>query len=568
MKLTAPKGTIALLLTAAVGCTPDDTGVDGPDDTASVEAQITAVGPLSYVVEFSTDAFTAGEVRYWPAEEGSDPASWLFMRDSSPTPSHRIPIHGLEPGRTYQGTMSTMDGSFSQGFTLETPETLPVHERSTYWPEFRDFEIRTMVRTEEPSLLEANTTMFTNLLFPGEKYTQVIGWNRAGAPVWTHVTPDNSAGGSGDVDVTVVGDCEDPQLVANACRALLIGGGLPAGEHLMELGFDHGIRYTGPEQAGVIGADNFMHHSARKWGDSYLTMTSTKPDQDVEVSDWLVLHDESFDPIASGDPTEGVLWDLVVNDEIGPLGYFGSTLGITDDGNTVYLYSRLENLLVGIDRQTKAVAWVLGERAADREWDPETVVIDTFAAGEPDWFYGAHGFETRSVSDTVLDILVHDNAITGEDLDEAQGAYSRAVEYRIDTEAATVQLLWAYPSAATEAEADLYINPNWGDVQYHGQNVVLFSGARGTDEIEGLPELTAIIELRPDYENQSAVRVWSMVLESESAGDGPVTVGLYSGHPAVDLYGEHNMPAPKLETTGEWTSFAFSSEEPYDAYGW
>lgn len=568
MKHPAPRATVALLLTAVVGCTPNNTGDERPADTAGLEATITATGPLSYVAEFSTDALTAGEVRYWPAEEGADPASWFFMRDGTPAPSHRIPIHGLEPGRSYRGTMMSMDGAFQRGFTIETPGILPVHKRSEYTPELEDFEIRTMVRTEEPSLLEANTTMFMNLLFPGEKYTQVIGWNRAGSPVWTHVMPEETAGGSGDVDVTVVGDCEDPQLVANACRALLIGGGLPAGAHLMELGFDHSIRYSGPEQGSFMGEDHFMHHSARKWGDSYLTMTSIQRDQDAGISDWLVLHDRDFDPIGSGDPTEGVLWDLVVSDELGDLGYFESNLGITDDGSTVYVYSRSENLLVGIDRETKAVAWVLGERAADMEWDPETTVIDTFVGGEPDWFYGAHGFETRSVSDTLLDILVHDNAITGDNPNGAEGSYSRAVEYRIDTNAATVQLLWAYPSAATEADADLYVNPNWGDVHYHGQNVVLFSGARSSNTIDELPEQTAIIELRPDYETNSAVRVWSMLLEAETDEGGTVTAGLYSGHPTRDLYGEHNMPAPEQDEAGAWRSFAFSSEEPYDTYGW
>jgi hypothetical protein len=560
--------TRALLLTTlwAVACGPsgcgqedgdtqgEDSASDSPagdspvGDSSDDEIDIVELGPLVRAVEFATTQACEGEVRFGRADSDRR----FFVREGSPLREHRVLVPGLRPGEHYEGVVTCEGTAVEAPFTIETGAELPLP--SGVPDPLALVRLRTRVTCPRPDLLEQESHLLTNIAFPQSngRIAQALLWDREGVPIWTHIAAEEHQG-SGDVDVSFGERCEAPYLENDACLSVLIGGGIPERSSPVEVAIDHATLHAwGPQPS--MGKDGYTHHAFAKAGDDYLTMSSQQT-ATGENSDWLVLHDETFDP--SEDPEAGVLWDAVIKEDIGSFEYFSNSLVMTEDGGTIAFFSRSTNLLVGIDRDTRSVAWAFGPGASKRTWADGVVAIDDFQGATPDWFHGAHGSKLRRHNEDQLDVLMHDNGVEKPESGVVEGEYTRAIAYRIDVVEGTVERLWAYPDGATEDQALLYLDSNWGDIEWHGDNVLLFSSAYDQASYNGLPQRTVITEIRPDEQTGTAELVWRMELEAESADGDPVIVGLYGGDVLEGLRGIAEAEAFTFANDGSWRSFDF-----------
>ncbi len=522
-------------------------GVDEP-----LLVEIEQIGPSSFVASFTAERETTATAAFWQGSETEPPDNHHFVQDgATASTDHELTILGLRPGRSYTAVVTATDaeGEVSQSETIpiETDNVLPLPSNSS--DDFDEVWLSTTVYAPRPDLMLEDRVLVTNLaLSLNDQMSMAVVWDRRGYPVWTHHVTDMTSGGTGDVDVTFLEESEQPWLSDNQGRAILLGGGIPTGTYVSEVSLDHQVRAELSEQGIFMGNEGFMHHSARKVEDHWLTINSI--DTDHGISDWLVLHDESFDPLVNEDPSEGVVWDLVVKEDLGDFTYFSNTLDYDEESDTYVFYVQMKDVLMGIDAESKQPRWVFGPGVDDREWESEVVVIDQLTdpggCGDP-WFYGAHGLEFFTVEgegDTERHLLAHDNGIQVSDT--AVRSYTRAVEYRIDTEQGSAELLWCYPQDAP-TQGDLaplaYSNRIWGDIERSGDNVFLFSGSPEA-EMDGVPSMTAITELHPDYERNEAVLAWRMVVSGHEDNAEGLIPTFYSGHVGMALHGTMGQVEP------------------------
>ncbi|MFH1468666.1 MAG: hypothetical protein ABIO70_30025 [Pseudomonadota bacterium] len=557
------KSSAALLLAAATACRPDATG----EEVTPLEVTATALGPLSWRLDFSTDEPTTATALWWEGEGATPPERYAYVEDGAVALTHHdLHVYGLRPGRAHRVLVRAMgeDGAAyaSAPLTIETPSVLPLpaHSNTAY----AEVRLRTRVFAPRPDLMTPNTVIATNLALSSvSQLAQVVIWDRRGHPVWTHFTTDETRGGSGDVDVLLVNGEGADYRDDNGARALLVGGGIPADTRTAIVGLDHQVQQEGPVQGGFISNDGFMHHDLDLVDGVFVTLTTTMIGRDP--SDWLVLHDPGFDPLVNADPRQGVLWDLVVSETLGT-GYFSNSLGWDPDSATVTYYAKPEGILFAIDQATSEPRWVFGPGVARETWPEGVVTIDTVqdSAGCGDvWLAGAHHVQVDRVAGDGPDevrVLAHDN---GEgSIAVAERGYTRALEYRLDLARGTADLLWAYPCGEPPHDALeplWYKDGIWGDIERVGDNVLLVSGEPWEEEDAEAPTVSVISELAPDYEAHSATLAWRMVLEADDGQDDLLFPGFYAGQAIRGLWGQAG---------GEDLDFAPDGEEPLVLSSW
>lgn len=526
---------------AAPACRPDDTGES--DDP--LEVTVTALGPLSYRLEFSTEAPTRATALWWEGEEEQPPARYAWVEDGEDADEqHDLHVFGLRPGLSYQALVrvESDDGrtASSAPFTLTTQEILPLPAHAP--DDFADIALRTRVFCPRPDLIDPGSVLATNLAISADaQLSQVVIWDRRGHPVWTHFTTDETRAGSGDVDVRLVGEGAEDYRSDNASRALLVGGGIPADTRTAVVGLDHRVQQEGPVQGAFIGEEGFMHHCASLVDGVFVTLSTTLTEEGP--SDWLVLHDGTFDPLVNADPRQGVLWDLVTLDAL-RVGYFSNSLEWDPQAGLVYYYAKPEGILFALDQRTRRTVWAFGPGVPHHSFSPEALLIgsveDVAGCGEV-WFTGAHHVTVDRVEgdrDSQVRVLAHDNGTRGVGAEPRD--YTRAVEYRLDLDTGTAELLWCYPRGEPEADAlePLWYQVGiWGDIERAGDHVIFYSG-EPWDEGTGIPTVSVIHELVPDYETHRATLAWRMILEADDGQAEKIVPGFYSGQAIPGLWGQ------------------------------
>lgn len=124
--------------------------------------------------------------------------------------------------------------------------------------------------------------------------------------------------------------------------------------------------------------------------------------------------------------------------------------GVTYDDakDTVIVSFRLQDAVIGIDRSTSEIKWILGDHT---NWRPDLAAKLLTPVGE-DFRWPWHGHNPRVTSEGT--IVMFDNGIyqarPGQERVPFERSFTRGVEFRVDEDAMTVEQVWA--SARTEDE--------------------------------------------------------------------------------------------------------------------
>jgi hypothetical protein len=359
---------------------------------------------LSCVVRWTTDSPATTELT--ATEQGGESFVWT---DEQPSTDHEVwvlglreqSLHSLEAvSRDLDGDIVWLaDGSFESG---QLPFPMPMVTRTAH----------------DPDRVQPGWTLTSFLVDSDLDHRAAVLLDEEGAVRWYHEF--DSMGAMAAVQVSRVEGGEH----------VLVGPLPDEGQRPFEVTLAGELVWEGPEQP-ALGLSGYMHHTLQKLsGGDYLALTYDYVEGDqIDVIEQI-----------DADGTVAWRWDsgaLVA--ELGS-GLWANAVQVDLEAGTVYVNSRMHSLLFRVDRASGDVVWSLG---ADGDF--------TAVGGHTDpWFSGAHA--TTRLPDG--NVLAYDNGNGARD-------YSRAIEYALDEEAHTAEVVWEFPGAL--AEVDWYTSV-WGDV--------------------------------------------------------------------------------------------------------
>jgi len=284
-----------------------------------------------------------------------------------------------------------------------------------------------------------------------------------GEPVWYYSPPSGQP--ASELDVSLVdGD------------RVLIGAAMWPGDSPVEVELSGTHTWEGPQQQDFL-TPGYMHHAFRQLATGhYLTLTSDFVDGNLTEVVW------EFD--AEGETLW--TWNAYEHLEIPPgeLSWLNAVTADLDRG-VAHVNSRGQSLLMEVDRSDGHVLWTLGEDG-DFAADP----------GHDDpWFDYAHAHEVQPDGN----VLIHDNG-------GAERAFSRAVEYALDHDAMTAEIVWEYPAGDP---GDPWYSYQFGDANRLDNGNTLITQL---DETGDVPRCHTV-EVAPDGE-----KVWELLYRTEASG--------------------------------------------------
>ncbi len=142
--------------------------------------------------------------------------------------------------------------------------------------------------------------------------------------------------------------------------------------------------------------------------------------------------------------------------------------------NTLLISSKLQYFLSKIDYETGAIKWICGNHENWKEpWQPyllEPVNFDTTEHPDHDWTYAQHMPRLTGRGT----FMVYDNGMSRPGTD-----YTRAVEYRVDTENMTVEKVWSYDlNDAARSLGSVQIYDDYSVQIGHGNKGYLYEVSR------------------------------------------------------------------------------------------
>lgn len=239
---------------------------------------------------------------------------------------------------------------------------------------------------------------------------------------------------------------------------VLVGPGVPPGKHPHEIDLTGHVLWEGPRQpdaADPLSAealDGAMHHEFRRLDDGRILTFFIDIRDDIE-GDEIALLDGDAQRVWSWNA-----WDhLTPPEEIDPTSGWTHFNSAVVEPDVMWVNSYAMSQIFEIDRDTGEILSVLGA-GGDYAGDPD--------ADEP-WFTKGHSIE-RTAEGT---LLLFDNG-------SINRGYSRVVEYAIDQEQKTADLVWEYPGDIADDE---WFNYVWGDVDELANGNLLLTQGIGTD---------------------------------------------------------------------------------------
>lgn len=404
----SPSRLLPLLL--ATACEPavsdgpivDLAFAENPDNTLSVWATWTTEVPATSTVRFGVSAN--------PEFEVADPTL---------TTEHRVLVYGLREAEAYQGyaVSETADGvTFTSDGAAFSAGVLPLD-----W-------LRAAAVTVEPDRMEPGWTL-CSLATGMITQTVLVMVDAEGEPRWYHIEQWDAS--FPDIQVSLVED------------GVAFGPGVPAGEAPGVIALSGARAWDGPTQPdGTF--DGRMHH-----------VFGALPD-DTFVTAWNVANGggASADVLRIVDRDLTVQWEWSFADQLDPHDYEEAgewtsvnSVDVDLDAGVAYIHARWLDLVFAVSLADDTVLWQLGQGIhGDFSGDP--------AAGYP-WFQGAHAVKRLPDGN----ILLYDN---GDSMDPAftDREYSRVVEYRIDEDTFTSEIVWEYPGTYS---SERWFSNTWGD---------------------------------------------------------------------------------------------------------
>jgi len=387
---------IAVLTFAAAGCTPP---LDGPVVEDNPHSTI------SCVVRWTTD--DPGTTR---VEFGEDGLAY-YVEDTELVIDHEIAVIGMRSSSTYRweavsvledGTeLRSEAGSYTTG-------ALPFDDLVLELTTFDDAR-------KEPGWTLTNVAI-ADVFSP----VRVMMLDDQGQVVWYHELEGEE--GRADIEVTLV----DGERV-------LIGGGIGSYQRATEVSLAGEVVWEGPEQVDITEflTPGEMHHQFhRRANGNYMVLS------------YELVDNEGFDIIEEITPELETVWRWRAAEHLAgahPIYAWGNAALLDADPDAVFYNTRNISTLYRIDRASGELEWSFGE-------DGDFAMLT-----EHDWPWPSHAHAPEFLADGHL--LLYDNGDMGRD-------FSRVIEYVLDQDAKTAEIVWEYPGALAN---DVWFNFAMGD---------------------------------------------------------------------------------------------------------
>lgn len=394
----------------------DDDDNDGDDDDTAEQLMISGLlieqstnNNLTFTVSWLTNLLASSRVEF-----GSDDHGWFFVEDSEPVTEHELLITGLRSEQLYELEVISENndiGVISETSELETDE-LP-HPFNLLLIDFNQ-------ELYDPDQVDSSFTL-VNVLAEGlseegkERRNVPVVLDQEGQVVWFRQLDDQPS--RGDLVVT---EAED---------GMLFGAGLIAGEHVQRINWLGEVLWEGPEQSdAAYGFGQVMHHHAEQLDNGNYLM--------------LQFDDDGGDVIREINPELEVVWEWYSTNHQDQIDQppFGNMVEVDLEAECFYYNSFLNRMYYKISRDNGQILWALG---LDGDFDISS-------PSEYPIVSGTHS--PRWTKDGTL--LFYDN--------QGHPDGTRLVEYLIDEQAMTAELIWEYPGELAE---DYWYQSSFGSVE-------------------------------------------------------------------------------------------------------
>ena len=445
-----PSLLLALLLAAAcAGCPTDPAGIGVIED---IHVDDNPHSTISCWVRWTSDDLTLGRVEF-----GAGGTLTAYREDLEPTTEHEVLVIGLRPDTEYalravEKDPNTGDEVASAELSYTTG-SLPFDDLIAELTEVDSARV-------QPGWTLTNITVDT-VFSP----TYAVLLDEEGQVVWYRGFDLHE--GRIDIEVTSLND------------RVLIGAGVPSGKRPVEVDWDGTVLWEGPEQVPLTEflTPGEMHHRFDKLSDGrYMALSYQVREVDGP--------DQGYDRVELLDADGAVTWSWDSIDHLPtPEDYVWGNAVLLEPGNgAFYFNSRNFSSLYRLDGETGDILWTFGE-GGDFAPDPDAAYPFPTQAHAPEFQEGGT-------------LLLYDNG-------GMERGWSRVVEYALDSDAMTSEIVWEYPGELAE---DDWYNFAMGDAdrQPNG-NTLITAGAL----IESNSR-SRIFEVTPDGD-----RVWEVQLHAE-----------------------------------------------------
>jgi len=262
---------------------------------------------------------------------------------------------------------------------------------------------------------------------------------------------------------------------------VLIGGTVPPLYHAEMVDLAGEVVWLGPQQPEEFLTDGSMHHIMRRLDNgNYLSMVYDA------VGATLV------DVIQELTPANEVVWQWHAADHLAGSTFIhlhGNMAQVDLPRDVVYFHAHQVHRLYQIDRASGEINWIFGSTGDFALTGPQQL--------RNPWFEYAHAPEVLPGGT----VLIYDNG------DGQTRGYSRVIEYALDEQARTAEIVWVYPP---DPASDSWFNLAWGDAdRLDNGNTLITSGS-----IVGADSPSRLFEVTPDGEI-----VWEAWMRSEIEGE-------------------------------------------------
>lgn len=366
------------------------------------------------------------------------PERTLELVPSGPAEAHALPVLDLRADRSYTLDLELVDDAGRTSTVSSSFDTRPLPAK------FPDIE----VIVHEPERMEPGRTLVSLRAGRQDGGDYLIALESSGEISWWY---------------RAHGQVSDARLVGD--RMLFVEAG--AIVELDWLGTLLGRWVSLDDGGGGILVDHEMkfHHEVAPTDEGFLTLSWARRDveaypstyqaalpRSAAITDAIVLDLDRDGSILRSTSLAEILDDQRIGyDSLAPSAHewldWGHANAVVEHGPLVVASLRHQDTVAAFERSTGALAWILANPAG---WGPEHEPFRLQPVGEVRWPYHQHAPELRGDR-----LLLFDNGnyraspLTDEEPTDERSWWSRAVEYRIDEAAGTVEEVWSYDETST-----------------------------------------------------------------------------------------------------------------------
>lgn len=417
--------------------------------------------PLVGIVTFETDAPARAEI---DVDDGS--RSWTILWDGAPSQKHACPVLGLRPGTAHRLTVRARGES---GEVAEAPDKLSL-ATPPLPDDFPPIEVLACVpEKREPGYVVFSASYGAMMKLP-EKPGYLVALDQQGEIAWFHRSNDSIF----DVRMLANGNLayatNDARLIeidmlGNVCHTWYPTGkykdGLPGGTAVETEAIHHAFC---PMESGNVLMLSIEQLDYTDWPSSDKdpsaprapakvmgdTIIEFRPDGSV-VNEWRVS--EMIDPERICYGSFAPFWVAKgYKDSYDWSHANGLTYDSRDDSILVSL--RNQDAVIKFSRATGELLWILGDHG---NWNPPWSDKLLAPKGDLAWQFHQHNVSITREGD----IMVFDNgkfrALPFDKPRAAPENFSRAVEYRVDEAAMTVEQIWEFDAGKDTKYYSTYV---------------------------------------------------------------------------------------------------------------